>query len=94
MALCPCGSGIPYEGCCGPVLDGAVAPATAEGLMRSGYTAHTCADMDYLVRTHEPSTRHDIDVEGTRRWAQRAEWLGLEIRACEAGGADDSCCVQ
>ncbi|MEO5710831.1 MAG: hypothetical protein ABIQ59_13525 [Nocardioidaceae bacterium] len=30
---CPCGSGSPYAGCCGPLHDGAVAE-TADALMR------------------------------------------------------------
>ena len=33
MSDCPCGSGLSFETCCEPLLDGAPAP-TAEALMR------------------------------------------------------------
>ena len=39
MSNCPCGSGLAYEACCGPIIAGAPA-ATAEALMRSRYSAY------------------------------------------------------
>ena len=35
MSPCHCGSGEPFEDCCGPVLSGAAPAATAESLMRA-----------------------------------------------------------
>ena len=58
--------------------------------MRARYTAHTRADIDYIEATHDPATREEIDRDATERWARRAEWLGLEICAIEAGGEADS----
>jgi len=89
MERCPCGNEKTYEICCGPFLDGEAIPATAEELMRSRYTAHTVANIDYVVETHESKTRDDIDVEGSRRWAEESTWLGLEIVATEGGGEGD-----
>ena len=90
MSDCPCGSGLAYSRCCGRFIDGGAEPATAEELMRARYTAHTRVDLDYIVRTHDPERREEIDREATRQWADGADWLGLEVLRCEAGGADDA----
>lgn len=89
MSDCPCGSGRPGTECCDRFIDEGTAPATAEALMRARYTAHVRADLDYIVSTHDPAGREEIDREATRRWAERAEWLGLEILHTEAGGTGD-----
>lgn len=89
MSDCPCGSGNSREACCGRYLDGDAEPPTAEALMRARYAAHVGGDIDYIVRTHEPAGRGDIDREATRRWAERARWLGLEILHVQGGGEGD-----
>jgi SEC-C motif-containing protein len=89
MNICPCGSGKAYAECCGPFISGAENPASAEQLMRSRYTAYVREDVDYIVDTHIPRRREDLDVEATRIWAKEAEWLGLEIIRCENGGTGD-----
>ena len=86
---CPCGSGASLEECCQPFVDGTKTPATAEKLMRSRYTAYTLGEVDYIVETHDPATRDEIDPSATRAWAEEAEWHGLEIVATEGGGPDD-----
>lgn len=90
MSACPCGSGLALDDCCGRFLSGGEAPPTAAELMRARYTAHTLVDLDFIEGTHDPESREDIDREATARWARRAEWLGLEIVAAEAGGAADA----
>jgi SEC-C motif-containing protein len=90
MSDCPCGSGRSFDDCCRPYLDREAEPPTAEALMRARYTAHTRTDIDYIQETHDAETREDIDRDATERWASRAEWLGLEIRETEAGGAEDA----
>jgi SEC-C motif domain protein len=92
---CPCGSGRPLAQCCGPLLDGAEAAATAEALMRSRYSAHVLARIDYLVDTHDAESRAAVDRAAVERWARQSEWLGLAIVAQQAGGpADDSGVVE
>lgn len=90
MPDCPCGSGSPVAECCGRYIDDGIPPPTAEALMRARYTAHVRVDLDYIVSTHDPAGREEIDREGTRRWAERADWLGLEILDTQAGGPGDS----
>lgn len=73
-----------------PLIDGHQKAATAEQLMRARYTAHTLANIDFIVRTHYPSSRNDIDRETTQRWAGDSEWLGLEIRSVVNGSENDT----
>lgn len=77
---CPCGTGLVYDECCGPVHAGRAA-ATAEALMRSRYSAFVVGDTAHLLASWHPRTRPaslELD-EGTR-------WTGLEILAVEGGG--------
>ncbi len=73
-----------------PFLNGEKRPATAAELMASRYVAYTTGAVDYLIETHDPKTRSEIDRKATEEWSRRAEWLGLEIVRTERGGPDDS----
>ncbi|GAA3039227.1 YchJ family protein [Actinokineospora globicatena] len=76
---CPCGTGLPYDECCGRAHSGTPAP-TAEALMRSRYTAFTLGDVDYLTRTWHPDTRPvDLTLDPDQRWTR------LDILSTEAG---------
>ncbi|BBX42953.1 YchJ family protein [Mycobacterium simiae] len=80
---CPCGSGVGYRGCCGPLHRGETAPS-AEALMRSRYSAFAYGDADYLFRTWHPRTRPaDVAVDSG------ITWLGLEVIDTLGGGPDD-----
>lgn len=73
---CPCGSGQPYDRCCGPCHQG-VAATTAETLMRSRYSAYCLGLTDYLLTTWHPDTRPaSLDLNET----PKPQWIGLEIR--------------
>lgn len=84
---CPCGSGDTYGRCCGPCLDAGAHPATAEGLMRSRYTAYVLARAEYLRHTWHASTR---PVSLTLAHDASIKWLGLEIKRAQAGGVQDN----
>ena len=76
-ATCPCGSGRPYDVCCGKFHAGE--PATdAESLMRSRYTAYVLGREDYLMATWHSDTRPaalDLDAH------PRPQWLGLTVKS-------------
>ncbi|MBL4693592.1 MAG: SEC-C domain-containing protein, partial [Magnetovibrio sp.] len=57
MSTCPCNSGLDFDACCGPILDGATKALTAEALMRSRYTAHVKGNFDHVANTHAPEIR-------------------------------------
>jgi SEC-C motif domain protein len=85
---CPCGSGLPEAACCARYHRGELAP-TALALMRSCYTAFVRGEIDYLLATHDESTRSDVDRDAIAAWSRDTEWQGLEIVATEAGGETD-----
>ena len=72
-----------------PFIVGELAPSTAAELMASRYVAYTTGNIDYLLDTNAPETRHTIDRKATEAWARASEWLGLEIVKTEAGGSGD-----
>ena len=77
---CPCGTGLPYDGCCGPLHAGDAPAATAEQLMRSRYSAFVLGDAGYLLATWHPRTRPatlDLDPD--------VRWTGLDVLATAGG---------
>jgi SEC-C motif domain protein len=81
---CPCDSGGPFGSCCGPILSGLKPAPTALALMRSRYCAYVTQDADYLLKSWHPDTRPaQISFDPQQRW------LGLKIKATQAGERDD-----
>jgi SEC-C motif-containing protein len=70
-------------------IDGVPAP-TALALMRSRYTAFVRGAIDYLMETHDASTRGTVDRAGLAAWSRDTLWLGLEIVLTERGGETDT----
>ena len=85
---CPCGSGELEVACCGMFIDG-VDPPTALALMRSRYTAYVRGAIDYLLATHDASTRSSVVRASVAQWSRDTTWLGLEIVTTERGGESD-----
>lgn len=56
--------------------------------MRSRYTAYVRGAVDYLIDTHDASTREVADRDGIAAWSSQTEWIGLEILNTERGGAE------
>jgi SEC-C motif-containing protein len=89
MKQCPCGSGLPYSGCCELYITGAKDAPTAEALMRSRYSAYAEHAVDYIVETCDGESRDAIDIRQTRNWSERSKWLGLKILNTSKGGLED-----
>ena len=87
METCPCGNES-YERCCKPYHSGEAAPETAEGLMRSRYSAFVKAQIGYLEETLHPAHRSDFDRKATESWARESEWNGLKILKASGGPND------
>ena len=86
---CPCGSSKSYATCCEPYLSGKLKPATASDLMRSRYTAYAMAAIDYLYRTSGAKIQKEFNAEESRKWAESAEWSGIEMLNVVGGGETD-----
>ena len=79
-----------YESCCEPLHCEKQTAATAEQLMRSRYSAFALAEVDYLIATHPDSLTPLLQRrKELRKNCREVRWLGLKIKAVEAGGVDD-----
>lgn len=87
---CHCGSGEPFLACCGPILSGDRAAPTAEALMRARYSAYVANNVEFLGDSLHPEHRQDWDKNATRKWAEGANWMGLEVRSTEGGQRGDA----
>ncbi len=89
MPFCPCGSNALLSHCCEPYIKGTQHPSTAEGLMRSRYTAFSLGQIPYLVKTMtDPASTH-FNPAKTRQWLKKVTWLGLAILRVENGNSTD-----
>ena len=82
---CPCGAGLPYAECCGPIHRGAATAATAEALMRSRFSAFAVGDADYLLHSWHSSTR-----PARLRPDPGLRWLRLAVLGGDRGGLFDT----
>jgi len=89
MDFCPCGSGNDYTSCCEPIISGSKSADTAEQMMRARYSAHVKVEVDFIYESTHPDCREGYDHKGTKDWAEKAEWHGLEIVGTTAGGPED-----
>ncbi|MCX2575420.1 YchJ family protein [Pedobacter sandarakinus] len=78
---CPCGSNFIYAACCEPYHLKLTFAPTAEGLMRSRYSAFVLAKADYLYETTHLSKRKENSKDAYLQSARNTKWLKLEIVA-------------
>jgi SEC-C motif-containing protein len=57
--------------------------------MRSRYSAFATGNVDYIIDTHDPDRRNDVDRDATENWSKNSEWLGFELISSEKGGPSD-----
>ena len=86
---CPCGNNKTYKECCEVYIKAYSQPKTAEQLMRSRYSAFTKGKIDYLLKTHESTTRPTKERNKMLKWMNSVEWLGLVIVKSEKGLEND-----
>ncbi|AWF83408.1 hypothetical protein BTJ40_08540 [Microbulbifer sp. A4B17] len=77
---CPCGSGKPFEKCCGLYLSGKAYPNAAEAVMRSRYSAFADGNIPYLIKTWHPDTCPELQPEDIE-----TQWTRLEVVKSKAG---------
>jgi SEC-C motif-containing protein len=86
---CPCGTGASTGDCCGRYIHGLQLAPTAEALMRSRYSAYVLGEIDWIVKSHDPTSAEEVDRKSTEKWSKEAKWNGLEIRARAKGEPTD-----
>jgi len=57
--------------------------------MRARYSAFAKLEIDFIERSHDPSSRTDFDREGVKNWSENSKWTGLDILSTEKGGEDE-----
>jgi SEC-C motif domain protein len=83
--LCPCGSKLPYTSCCLPILEGHQLAETAEGLMRSRYTAFVHKHEQHILASwHKKNRPEKLNFEDNP-----VVWLGLTIHEVREGSKND-----
>jgi SEC-C motif-containing protein len=90
---CPCramdSQQLAYSACCARYIEERLPAPSAEALVRSRYTAFAIGDIDYLVDSLAPESRHDFDRKAITHWSRSSQWLGLEILSTEQGPTGD-----
>lgn len=76
---CPCGNPANYLECCGQYINGKKNAPTAEALMRSRYSAFVKGATDYILETHHPDTKSEVNAEEIKNWSTHSKWNGLEV---------------
>ena len=77
FAICPCGTSMLLQECCGRFHAGAV-PGTALELMRSRYSAYALGLVDYIIdTTHKESPHRGSDLT---RWREELKLFSKETK--------------
>lgn len=84
---CHCGSGVTYDGCCGPLISRKQTADSAEKLMRSRFSAYSVGDYQYILDTYHVSTRPNITANSLAQDDASTQWLKLEV--LEANNLND-----
>lgn len=76
---CKCGSELPFENCCLPLITGAVEASDAESLMRSRFSAYVVQDYHYILNTYALEQRAKLTVDTLAESASGTRWLSLQV---------------
>jgi SEC-C motif-containing protein len=61
-------------------------PKDAEALLRSRYEAFVKGDVDYILSTHHPETRTQVERAAVEAWSRGSQWKGLRVDQVELKG--------
>jgi len=84
MQPCPCGTNKSYNDCCKPVHNDHSKAKTPEQLMRSRYSAHVKALVNYIIKTYHPSCNAEMQKEAIQQSIE-SDWNQLEGINAEDG---------
>ncbi len=90
MEKCPCGSGKSFSTCCEPIITGTESAQTAVELMRARYSAFVTSKIEFILDTIHPEKKAQHDERTLRSWAEKSQWLSIEILRTEKGGPSDT----
>ncbi len=85
LLSCPCGSNRQFAACCDRYITGAKNPPTAEGLMRSRFTAYKLGNADYILASWAPEKRQDINQTELVESLKTTQYQKLKIISKKSG---------
>jgi len=83
---CPCGSGLMFIQCCGPLLEQEAIAQTAEQLMRARFSAYVLNATEFLLRSWDEHTR---PTPGALNQGESISWEKLRVIRTEQGTETD-----
>ena len=86
---CACGKGESIAVCCGPVIEFARKPTTAEELARARYTALSGGHVGFLAQTAISPAGQAVPEEAFRQLAETGTFVGFEILRGSDGNEED-----
>ncbi len=87
---CPCSPSKKYSDCCEKAHQNIQTVLTAEGLMRSRYSAFVLANINYLKKSHQSTVRpSDKENKEILQWTKSIEWIKLEVLNTTKGTKTD-----
>ncbi len=54
-------------------------PKDPEQLLRTRYDAFVSGDVDYILATHHPETRSQVERAAVEAWSKGSSWKGIKI---------------
>lgn len=78
--VCPCGSQVNYDQCCGSYISGRKFPETPEALMRSRYTAYTQSNIPYIEATMRGKASENFNTPTIEKRSQYVKWKHLKVK--------------
>jgi SEC-C motif-containing protein len=54
-------------------------PKSPKDLLQARYQAFVDGNIDYIVDTHHPETRGNLDRDSVESWSKDSVWLGMNI---------------
>ena len=61
-------------------------PETPRKLLEARYDAMVSGRVDYLMETHHPDTREQVDRQALEIWSKESKWDGIQLEAEESEG--------
>lgn len=77
--MCYCTSTAPFSDCCLPIIEGNKAPASAEHLMRSRYSAYCTKNAEYILNSYALSQQSSHHVDDILQFANEVNFIKLDI---------------
>jgi len=64
-------------------------PKRPEDLLKARYEAFVTGDVDFVLETHHPETRDQVDRSAVANWSKNSRWRGIDVHDVKEDG--DSC---